>query len=494
MANSKHRHRLGNLDEQWRVDAAAAASKEMPTMNRRFVRLRVALLTLSLGAALVPSHSSAEPSSNLCDRTIVDYIWTGTRVNFESTTTDRYTFIAYFDAERHLTVARIDLETCAVARKRLPSQFKGWDSHNANTIALDAQGRLHVSGNMHSAPLAYFRSRQPLDIETLEPAPMVGQDEERVTYPRFLRLKDGFFFVYRDGVAGNGEWYMNKWVDGRWQRVTAKPVFGADSKGVVASAYPSEFVVGPDGYFHVAVVWRGDRGVENNFRLSYARTRDFRHWFRHNGRELSTPLEPDTMETVDDVGRNGGLVNNAKIAVDPEGTPYVTYTKYTEDGKNGVYFAKPEADKWNSRLLAESQGKTLLRGGGTISPMPSFSAVQFNINKSGAAVVAVRFPGEPAKGVGIPHVGGRNEGTAAPTAKSPTNVRRDPLFSAVLPMLDKPDIIISRPSNAANGASANVRFAWVAQAPNRDVVRKCTPARPSACKPPASPLVLLADH
>jgi hypothetical protein len=249
---------------------------------------------------------------------------------------------------------------------------------------------------------------------------MVGKDEDHVTYPRFLHLKDGFFFVYRNGVAADGSWYMNKLVDGRWQRVTAEPLFGADAKGIVASAYPSQFVIGPDGYFHVAVVWRGDRGVENNFRLSYARTRDFRHWFRHDGQALSAPLQPDTMETVDDVGRNGGLLNNAKIAVDLQGTPYVTYTKYTEDGKNGVFFARPGADKWNSKLLAESQGKTLLRGGGTIWPVPSFSAVRFG---DSAAVVTVQFPGEPPKAVRIPD-GARTAGTVAPTARS-TRVPRE---------------------------------------------------------------------
>ena len=43
-----------------------------------------------------------------------------------------------------------------------------WDSHNYVTLAIDDDGYLHLSGNMHCRPLVYFRTTKPLDITTFE--------------------------------------------------------------------------------------------------------------------------------------------------------------------------------------------------------------------------------------------------------------------------------------------------------------------------------------
>ena len=94
--------------------------------------------------------------------------------------------IAFYDAKRQMTLGQRTLGSQKWRFKKLPS-FVGWDSHNYVTMAMDRKKCLHVSGNMHVAPLTYFRGSKPLDIDSVEPVNrMVGDRERRVTYPSFI--------------------------------------------------------------------------------------------------------------------------------------------------------------------------------------------------------------------------------------------------------------------------------------------------------------------
>src|SRR5262245_3404060 len=95
----------------------------------------------------------------------VDFVLTGTRVRFDAIAANGYVFVAYYDRERWLTLARIGIADGTVQKERLSSRFAGWDSHNYIALAFDDQLRLHVSGNMHASPLVYFRGDQPLSIK-----------------------------------------------------------------------------------------------------------------------------------------------------------------------------------------------------------------------------------------------------------------------------------------------------------------------------------------
>lgn len=432
-----------------------------------------ALLALCVGF-------SRDVAAHSCDGTIVDQTWTGVRAAFGSLATDRYAFIAYYNAGRQFTVARIDLKSCVVERKRLPSVFNGWDSHNYTAIALDPEGRLHVAGNMHVDPLIYFHGREPLNIESIEPASMIGRDEDRVTYPRFVDVRGHFSFVYRAGRAGDGEWLINEWTGDGWRRLIKKPIFGDGSGGVTASAYPSPFHVGPDGFFHVAVVWRGSLDAQSNFRLSYAKSQDFRTWFDHAGQAIPVPLAPDTMDTIGDVGRHKGLLNNAKVSVGDDGTPYVTYTKYTESGRNGVYLARPEGNAWRSELLAESEKTTPIEGKGTLRRIPRFSAVRFV--KDGA-IINVQFPDERSVRVRLKERSSSNDVAAGRFGGFKTHSA----FASVLPRLIRPTIMTSHPKDKR----AQIQFSWVAQAFDRKTAQRCRrDVSPAQCNPPPSPLIL----
>ena len=125
-------------------------------------------------------------------------------------------FIAYYNTERKITVTgrklgetnwtRVQPEGVWVTNRNRFSSVTGWDSHNYLTMALDRDGCLHLSGNLHADPLVYYRTEKPFDLGSLKRIDrMTGEREQRTTYPHFSKHPDGrLIFKYRDGGSGNG--------------------------------------------------------------------------------------------------------------------------------------------------------------------------------------------------------------------------------------------------------------------------------------------------
>jgi hypothetical protein len=127
------------------------------------------LLLFLLLVGLLTSRVEAAPPGVL----EVDKVWSGHPVGFSLLTVPPFQYVAYYDAERRMTVAQRRLESERWSYQRLPSTL-GWDSHNAVTLAVDRAGQLHVAGNMHRTPLVYFRTTKVGDLATLAAAPMTG--------------------------------------------------------------------------------------------------------------------------------------------------------------------------------------------------------------------------------------------------------------------------------------------------------------------------------
>ena len=137
-------------------------------------------------------------------------VWAGHPVGFDLLTHGEMQFVAFYDADRKITVGmrKLDEEVWAFAhpegiwlenRKRLSSEI-GWDSHNTLTMAIDDADHIHLCGNMHVDPLIYFRTTRPLDVTSFERVDyMVGKNEDRCTYPVFMRgPKNELIFRFRE--------------------------------------------------------------------------------------------------------------------------------------------------------------------------------------------------------------------------------------------------------------------------------------------------------
>lgn len=316
--------------------------------------------------AMVPAATPVEvaPGVRVLD---IAPVWSGHPVEFALLTAGRRQYVAFFDADRQMTVAARTIDEPRWQLVRLPSVL-GWDSHNYVTMAVDAQGHLHVSGNMHCNPLVYFRTERPGDIESFRPEPaMVGRNEKRCTYPRFLHGLEGeLIFTYRDGSSGNGDQYFNVYdpTTRLWRRLLDAPLFAGEGK-------MNAYFVGPErdaaGVFHICWVWRDTPDCATNHDLCYARSKDLVHWETSDGRPLALPITLAKAEVVDPVPPGGGMINgNTRIGFDGQGRPVLSYHKFDTEGHTQLFNARRETDGWRIYQTSQWDYRWEFKGGGTI--------------------------------------------------------------------------------------------------------------------------------
>ncbi|KHL25329.1 hypothetical protein PK98_00940 [Croceibacterium mercuriale] len=308
------------------------------------------LAALLLAVATGGSSTAQPASSPAAELSAIDRVWSGHYVPFAMAVGERAILVAYYDANRQLTVARRPRDGSYWTYHRLDS-WTGWDSHNAIAMALDANGELHVVANMHNDPLVYYRSRGGDDVRTLERVPAMADPllERRMTYPVFLRDAAGqLIFKYRDGGSGNGNEIYTQY-DPRsrdWHKLLATPLVDGEGQ---RNAYFVGPVLGPDGWFHLAWVWRDTPDAATNHDLSYARSRDLQSWERSDGAALTLPIRLADAEVIDPVPVRGGMINNNTVpGFDRQGRVLVTYHKFDAAGQTQIFVARREADGWRS--------------------------------------------------------------------------------------------------------------------------------------------------
>ncbi len=311
---------------------------------------------------------------------VLDRIWSAVRVRFSLLTEGERQYVAYFNADRRMVVGMRNLGDPEFVKTVLPSlsdapptrgtrsTIQGWDSHNYITMALDAEGHLHLAGNMHANPLTYFRSRDPHDVTTLEPVEsMVGRLENRVTYPRFMNAPDGrLVFLYRHGGSGNGDEILNVYDEATrtWRRLRDQPLLAGEGQ---RNAYPNGPRLGPDGWHHLLWVWRRTPAAETCHDLSYARSRDLVNWENAAGEALELPITISSPGTiVDPIPVNGGIINGCqRFGFDRRNRVLVTYHKHDERGHTQAYVARFDDGRWQTRPVSDWEGEHVFRGGGS---------------------------------------------------------------------------------------------------------------------------------
>lgn len=318
----------------------------------------IAGLTLTVQAAVIEKSLDIQP------------VWAGTSVGFCLLTSGKIQYVAFYDADKQLTVASRHLDAEDWQFKKL-DEHVAWDSHNYVVMAIDDDGQLHLSGNMHVKPLVYFRTQTPGDISTLERhEKMVGDRETRCTYPQFLRGPGNeVLFTYRDGRSGSGDQIYNVYdhKTKAWRRLLDQPLTDGHGK---MNAYFHGPVKGSDGYMHLCWVWRNTPDASTNHDLSYARSKDMLHWEKGDGTPLKLPITIETAEIVDPIPVKGGITNGqATIGFDSQKRAIISYQKFDKDGMTQAYNARLEDGKW--KIYQTSDGwdfRNLLQGGGSLGP------------------------------------------------------------------------------------------------------------------------------
>ena len=309
------------------------------------------LMTSALLMLVAASAGAAEkrPGRGTFALEAIDRVWSGHAVRFALETDANTVFVAYYDAERQLTVASRPRHGGAWRYQKLDTRT-GWDSHNYIAMAADAAGQLHVVGNLHNDPLIYFRTSIAGDIRSFARVPVLVRPavEQRMTYPIFFKdSANRLILKYRDGGSGNGNEIYDVYdtASSTWSHLLATPL--VDGEGL-RNAYFVGPTLGPDGFFHVAWVWRETPDAETNHDLSYARSRDLVHWEKSDGTPLKLPITLANAEIVDAVPVEAGMINNnTVIGFDSAARPIITFHKFDAQGNTQIFLARREAKRWN---------------------------------------------------------------------------------------------------------------------------------------------------
>lgn len=331
------------------------------------------LVALPVAAMALCAPAQAQPAANAdlaagIHELDIAPVWSGHPVGFALLTRGDQQYVAYYAADRQLTVAQRTLGQRTWRKTLLPTTL-GWDSHNYVTMAFDRDGYLHLSGNMHASPLVYFRSTKPGDASTLvRIAAMTGRYETRVTYPVFFYDPTGaLIFEYRSGGSGAGDTYRNRYDEKTrtWSPLTSEPLFHG---GVARNAYPLRMVYGPDKWYHEVWVWRESFWAETNHDLSYVRSRDLVHWETAAGQPVQLPITLSTPGIiVDDAPIRGGLINGgSSIGFDLQNHLVIAYIKYDANGITQLYFARWQNGAWHSQQASDWHYRWDFHGGGSI--------------------------------------------------------------------------------------------------------------------------------
>lgn len=332
-----------------------------------------------LSAAIVSTNLPAEPTVK--EKIVIDKIWSAVPVGFCLLTEGDMQYVAYYNSERRMVIGMRRLDMPSFTKIVLPSEsdkpprqskatstIQGWDSHNYITVAMDDEGHLHLSGNMHVDPLLYFRTTRAGDIRSLEQfKSMVGKNEMRCTYPKFMHGPDGsLIFHYRDGGSGNGNEIYNLYdpTTREWHRLLDTPVLSGEGK---MNAYQRGPSLGPDGWYHLAWMWRDTPDAATNHDISYARSKDLIHWENAAGDKLRLPITIDSPGTIiDPVPAGGGMINSAfAFAFDSQNRVVVTYHKHDENGNTQAYAARYDQGAWMVKAVSDWKGKHIFKGRGS---------------------------------------------------------------------------------------------------------------------------------
>jgi hypothetical protein len=276
-------------------------------------------------------------------------------------------FVTFYDPQGNVTIAWRDLPSQEWALHHTDWKGHVQDAHNAISLGVSADGRLHISYDHHGGPLRYRRSDKPLDPTTFGAlVPMTSRKENRVTYPQFVNLRDGtLLFFYRDGASGNGDLCVNRYrvEDRTWEPVHHPVISGAGQ----FNPYWCRPAVGTDGSLQLAWCWRRTGDAATNSRVCYAGSADGgRTWHNSHGEPYALPITPATAEVIDPVEENNNLSNQDSAEVDSRNRLHIVIRKNDASHIPQYFHIWSDGVAWRQSPISQFTGAYNLKGGGTL--------------------------------------------------------------------------------------------------------------------------------
>lgn len=263
-----------------------------------------------------------------------------------------FQYLAYYDKERHVCVARKKLPQGKWEVIRfLDYDFKSNDAHNTISMGIcPNDGTIHLAWDHHGHRLHYRISKVGLanQAESMEWSvasfgPILSELEIgkpiKITYPKFWPTPEGSLqFNYRIRGSGNGDRMLVDYNadSGLWENTrqidSAEGLF-EDEMGTSSSrcSYPNGYDYDSKGRLHTTWVWR-ENSQGANHDLNYAYSDDQGHTWENNlGKTLEEPLHVNSEGiVVQAIPRELGLMNDHGQAIDSKDQLHVVMYHCTE--------------------------------------------------------------------------------------------------------------------------------------------------------------------
>jgi hypothetical protein len=274
-------------------------------------------------------------------------------------------YAAFYDAHSRVVLAKRKLTASRWQLQTTPYQGKVSDAHNAINIAVDGEGFLHMAWNHHVSRLQYCRSVAAGSMELTAHMPMVGDKEERVTYPEFYNLANGnLLFLYRDGASGNGNLILNHYdvKAKKWARLQDRLIDGEGER----NAY-WQMATDAKGAIHLSWVWRETPDVATNHDLCYAKSTDGgKSWHKSTGEKYQLPITAKSAEYVCRIAQGSELINQTSMCADADGRVFIaSYWRPQGSTVPQYHMVYQDGGKWQVSQVGQRHTPFTLSGGGT---------------------------------------------------------------------------------------------------------------------------------
>ncbi|WP_442794653.1 BNR repeat-containing protein [Pelobium manganitolerans] len=310
-------------------------------------------------------------AQNSVTETTVGFAWAGNTVNTavfrkNSVVTFKDTqYTAFYSEDGALTLAKraVGDSVWTVQKTNYKGNVK--DAHNIISIMADGDGYLHVAWDHHNNALKYARSVKPGSLQLGGLLPMIGKNENKLSYPEFYKLNDKqLLFFYRDGGSGSGNMVVNSYnvATQKWTRLHDNLIDGEGERNAYWQA-----CIDDDGVIHVSWVWRESPDVASNHDMAYARSKDGGlTWENSAGEKYTLPINAKTAEYAARIPQKHELINQASMSCDEAGNPFIaTYWRSDASAIPQYHIIYRLKGKWYNKSLAFRKTAFSLSGSGT---------------------------------------------------------------------------------------------------------------------------------
>lgn len=259
-----------------------------------------------------------------------------------------YQFIAFYDSNTVRLGRRASNATGASAWSVFDTGLAPnniTDDHDNVAIAVDGNGRLHMSWGMHNNAMNYRTSAGSVlgaswsnaALNLTAPAYWAGTtatNDNSVTYPEFYNVpksKD-LLVVYRQGVSGNGDSWFARY-DAETDSFVKNRVIAGSTTNV--NAYLNRLAYDDAGLLKATWTWRSTPEFQTNHNTVYGESPDNGlTWRNQSGTSYALPITESAAQIVVPIPQQSTLINQSTMTLDNDGNP-VLATWYAPKAAQG---------------------------------------------------------------------------------------------------------------------------------------------------------------